>query len=311
MLVSRNLDQQIGDMSQGHTVTDDGVQLLYQSFGEKSGPAVVFANGIGVRYPGVVRQMVPLRDAGFRVICWDYRGIGQSVMPDPRIGDVSMQRHARDILSILTFLEIDRAIFAGWSMGVQVSLEAIRLQPDRVAGFVALLGAHSRPFQTAFPGQVAAGIEGLFRFLNRFPTVAQGALNLAVALPDFAFFVLSNAVFVGKDADREVFDANVRSVAGVEKTLYTRTMLALAAHDATDLLPSVRCPALVIAGERDHLTPPRVAMEMTRAIPDATYREIKGGTHFAMIEQPELINGWLLEFVRRVYDERSAGQAAG
>jgi pimeloyl-ACP methyl ester carboxylesterase len=311
MLVSRNLDRQIGDMSQGHTVTDDGVQLLYQSFGAEGGPAVVLANGIGVRYPGVVRQMAPLREAGFRVICWDYRGIGQSVMPDPRTGDVSMGRHARDILAILSHLAIERAIFVGWSMGVQVSLEVIRRQPERAAGFVALLGAHARPFQTAFPPRVAAGIEGFFRFLNRFPAVAQGALNLAVALPDFAFFVLSNGVFVGKDADREVFDANVRSVAGVEKTLYTRTMLALAAHDATDLLPNVRCPALVIAGERDHLTPPRVAMEMARAIPDATYREIEGGTHFAMIERPELINGWLLTFAQQVYDGRPAREAAG
>jgi len=297
-------------MSQGHTVTDDGVQLLYQVFDgapERGGRgAVVFANGIGVRYPGVVRQMAPLREAGYRVICWDYRGMGQSVMPDPKGGDVSMPRHARDILTILDHLKLERAIFVGWSMGVQVSLEAIREQPGRVAGFVALLGTYGRPFQTAFPATVARGIEGLFLFLNRNPLVAQAALNLAVAAPGLAFAVLSRGVFVGTDADRAVFDANVRSVAGVEKTLYTRTLLALSKHDASDVLARVRCPSLIIAGERDHLTPPAVATHMARTIRGASYREVKGGTHFAMIEQPDLINGWLLDFARSVYSERAS-----
>jgi len=299
MLVAQSLDLEIGPMEPGRVTTDDGVELLFQSFGE--GPAIVFANGIGVRYPGVVRQMVPLRAAGYRVICWDYRGMGQSVMPDPVRGDVSMPRHARDILAILEQLEIESAIFIGWSMGVQVSLEAIRLQPARVAGFVALLGTYGRPFQTAFATPVARGIESLFGFLNRNPSVAQGALNLAVALPRVAFFVLSRALFVGADADPVVFDANVRSVAGVEKTLYTRTLLALAEHDAIDILPHIRCPALIIAGQRDHLTPPAVAMHMASTIPDASYQEVTRGTHFAMIEQPELINSWLLQFAHRIH----------
>jgi len=306
MIISRNLELQIGPVTQGQVVTDDHVQLLYQTVGE--GPAVVFANGIGVRYPSIVRQLPVLRR--HRLICWDYRGMGQSVMPDPAHGDVSMGRHARDILAILEHLGVERAIFIGWSMGVQVSLEAVRQQPERVAGFVALLGTYGQPFRTAFPAPVALGVEGLFSFLNRFPAVAQGALDLAVALPKLAFFVLSNLVFVGGDADQEVFDTNVRSVAGVEKRLYTRTLLELSRHDASDILPRVGCPALIIAGERDYLTPPKVAMHMASTIPDAVYREVKRGTHFAMIEQPELINGWLAEFAARVFPEAAAGAPA-
>jgi pimeloyl-ACP methyl ester carboxylesterase len=297
MLVSPALQQRLGDMAQGPVVTDDGVTLLYQSFGE--GPAVVFGNGIGVRYPGAVEQVNALRDA-YRVICWDYRGIGQSVMSDPE-GDLSMARHARDILTILDALRIERAVFVGWSMGAQVSLEAIRLQPERVAGLVALLGTYKQPFRTAFPDPVGGAVEGLFELLHRYPAVAQAALDLAVALPTVAFTVLSRLPFVGRDADREVFAANVRSVAGVDKRLYTRTMLALAAHDASDVLPQVRCPTLVICGERDNLTPPKVARQMAAAIGGAEYREVTGGTHFALIEQPVKINRWLRELVDRVY----------
>jgi pimeloyl-ACP methyl ester carboxylesterase len=302
MLLSPDLQRQIGDMTQGHVVTDDGVTLLYQVFGD--GPAVVFGNGIGVRYPGAIKQVAALRDA-YQVICWDYRGIGQSVMSDPE-GDLSMGRHARDVLTILDTLEVERAIFVGWSMGAQVSLEAIRLQPERVAGLVALLGTYRQPFRTAFPDPVGGAVEGLFQLLHRYPAVAQGALDLAVALPTVAFAVLSHLPFVGADADREVFAANVRSVAGVDKRLYTRTMLALAAHDASDVLPQVRCPTLIICGERDGLTPPKVARQMAAAIDGAEYREVQGGTHFALIEQPALINRWLREFV-----DRAVGGSSG
>lgn len=297
MLLSRNLDRLLGCPTIGRVATDDGVELQYQSFGE--GPAVVFANGIGVRFPGAARQAVALRGA-HQVICWDYRGMGQSAARRPEI-DVSMLRQARDLVAILDHLSVQRAVLVGWSMGVQVSLELIRSQPERVAGLVALLGGYGRPFEAAFPAPLALGIEKLFAGLQRRPGPAQAALDLAVVLPRVALAVLSRLLFVGPDVDPEIFAANVRSVAGVEKRLYLRTMLAMAHHDASDVLPQVRCPSLIICGERDYLTPPRVARHMAQAIPGATYREVPRGTHFALIEQPELINGWLTEFMSRVY----------
>jgi pimeloyl-ACP methyl ester carboxylesterase len=318
MLLPRRIDEELGERQQGTVLTDDGAALLYQSFGR--GEAVVFANGIGVRYPGAVKQIAALRDR-YRVLCWDYRGIGQSVLPkSSRAGldgrppprsesagaprgdaDLTMPRHARDILAILDALAIERAVFVGWSMGVQVSLEVARRDPGRVAGLVALLGTYGQPFRTAFPAPVSAGLEGLFRLLRARPGVAQGALDLAVTLPGVAFGLLSSLLFVGSDADREVFEANVRSVAGVEKRTYLGTMLALAEHDAADVLPTLSCPSLIICGSRDHLTPPRVARVMAEKIRGAEYREVEGGTHFALIEQPAQINGWLRSFVDRVY----------
>jgi pimeloyl-ACP methyl ester carboxylesterase len=307
MLVSAELERLIGPMQQGRVHTDDGAELQYQIFG--AGPAVVIANGIGVRYPGAVRQMTALREAGFQVVCWDYRGMGQSVMADPE-GDVGMPRHALDVLSILDHLQLERAIFVGWSMGVQVSLEVIRRQPRRVAGLVAMLGTYGQPFRTAFPEPVARAVEGGFAFLSRHPAVAQAALDFAVSVPRLAFAILSRSLFVGGDADQEIFAANVRSVAGVDKRLYTRTLLALAEHDGSDVLPEVRCPALIICGERDYLTPPRVARVMAERIPGAEYHEIRGGTHFSLIEQPELVNRLLLDFARRVYVPPDAVAAA-
>lgn len=287
-------------MQQGRVETDDNVQLLYHSFGQ--GPAIVFANGIGVRFPGALLQIEALRRQ-HQVICWDYRGMGQSVMADPR-GDLSMGRQAEDIIAILDHLQVERAVFIGWSMGVQVSLEVMRRQPQRVAGFVALLGTYGRPFQTGLPFPLGYALEAVFIGAQRIPGVAQALLDIAVILPRPVFLLLSLARFVGKDADPRIFDAAVRSVAGVEKRHYLKTMMALARHDARDVLPGLDCPSMIICGERDWVTPPKVARVMADSIPGAVYREVRGATHFALMEQVELINGWLTDFVGEIYHDQ-------
>jgi pimeloyl-ACP methyl ester carboxylesterase len=292
-------------MLKGRVSTDDGAMLDYQQSGDPAAPTVVFANGIGVDHPGARLQRQAL-DADYHVVTWDYRGVAGSTVPSVE-GDVSMGRHARDLVCVLDHAGVKRAAVIGWSMGVQVGLELARHAPERLSGFCALLGAHGRPFREAFPRPLAALMEGLFDFASRNPAIAQAPLDAAVALPELAFRVLSLASFVGADADRSVFDGNVASVQRMNRRVYLRTMLALAEHDARDVLPTLRCPALVIAGSRDHLTPPKVAHEMVAQIPGAEYREVEGGTHFALIEQPELINGWLHELMARVATVESHG----
>jgi pimeloyl-ACP methyl ester carboxylesterase len=296
MLTSEALKAALSSMQQGRVATSDGVELVYQLFG--AGPPIVFANGIGVRYPGAVKQIAALRGQ-YRVLCWDYRGVGQSAMPPH--ADVTMPRHARDIVAILDALEIDRALFVGWSMGSQVALEVARSFPERIAGYVALLGTCGHPFDNAFPSVMSSFTAGFFKWLHRHHALMQGTFDLAVALPKVTFGLLSRLPFINRQADQEVFAANVRSVAGVDKQIYTRTMLELARHDASDVLPMMSCPALIIAGEHDRLTPPRVAKKMASTIPRAQYREIAGASHFALIEQPEPINRWLREFAAEVY----------
>lgn len=292
----------VGELAWEVLHRDDGVRLAYQQFGDPRRPAVVLANGIGVSFVGMLLQIAALRPR-YRVICWDYLGVGGST-PAPPDADVSIERHAADALAILDALGIERAMFVGWSMGVQVSLEVARRAPGRLAGLVALCGTYATPFRTAFPMQLAQGLEAAFGWLSGRPQLAQAALDLAVTMPSVAFTVLQNAMFVGPDAHREIFAGSVSSVAQVDKRIYLRTMMALAAHDARDVLPRVSCPALVIAGRRDRLTPPEAARQMVAELADASYLEVEG-SHFALIERPQLINDALLRFAERVYGKAS------
>ena len=297
MYETPSISRALGPMKTGTMTTDDGVRLRYQLFGRDNGPTVLIANGIGVRYWGFTKQIEVLRGT-HRIICWDYRGMGESTQDDPG-SDVTMPRHARDAIQLLDHLGVERALLVGWSMGVQVSLELMRVQPERATGFVAMLGTFGRPFQTGLIGPVAPLIEALFALGQRFPHLPQGLLEFAVAFPGLTYNILTAVQFAGFDADREVLEANIAGVRDIEKSLYMRTLLALAEHDASDMLGQVSCPSLVICGNFDWVTPPRSGRFIAENIPGGVYREVKGGTHFALIERPDLINKWLLELVAR------------
>ena len=299
MVIEAEFEQWLGSVTVGSTVADDGFPLTYQTFGETSGggPAVVFANGIGVMYPGAALQIAGLR-RDHRVVCWDYRGMGDSVsIGFP--GDVSPGRHARDILRILDALEIERAVYVGWSMGVHVGLEVIRRAPARVSGFAALMGSYATPIRNAFGHPMGQLAEQSVEFGLVHPSISQTFIDLSVSHPDITHRILSRMRFVAPEVNRPVFDYMVRSVARTDRRLYLRTMLSMAEHDASDILPTLTCPSLVVCGELDFLTPPRVAQEMATAIPGAFYRAIPDGTHFALAEHPTRINRWLRDLTTR------------
>jgi pimeloyl-ACP methyl ester carboxylesterase len=74
--------------------------------------------------------------------------------------------------------------------------------------------------------------------------------------------------------------------------------LAMAARpDSTDLLGRIDCPALVVVGAEDKLTPPGEAEKMSRAIPRAGFRMIPDAGHLSNIERPDDFNAIVAEFL--------------
>ncbi len=277
-----NLDIPLPNLPYTHhrVTTDDGVELAVQSVGE--GPAVLLGNGIGVSKPGLDILADHLRDR-YRVICWDYRGVGESWVPDKKVS-FSIPRHAADALQILDALEQERVAMLGWSMGVPVGLEMIRIAPDRVVGYGALFGAPGQPFRAAFPRPVAEAVHLAVRSATVNPWPTQAILSLGAAVPPLAWAVCSTVRFVGPWAHPDTFQADVRSTASANKTAYFNTMYELIHHDASDMLHTITCPSLVVAGDQDWVTPPLAAEKMANATPGCELVVIPRTTHFGVIE---------------------------
>ncbi len=70
----------------------------------------------------------------------------------------------------------------------------------------------------------------------------------------------------------------------------------LRSADLRELLPQIRQPALVIAGERDKITPPQASHYMAQMMPDAGLVEIKGSAHAPFLSHPHVVIEQLKSF---------------
>src|SRR5512142_2703740 len=128
-----------------HTAARDGTRLHWSELGSGS-PAIVLTDGIGCA--GFVwRHLEPALARRHRVIHWNYRGHGRSATPrDPY--RVTLDDCVEDLLCVLDAAGEARAVLAGHSMGVQVSLELHRRAPERAAALVLVCGAPGHPLDT-------------------------------------------------------------------------------------------------------------------------------------------------------------------
>jgi 3-oxoadipate enol-lactonase len=69
--------------------------------------------------------------------------------------------------------------------------------------------------------------------------------------------------------------------------------------DHHELLGSIRCPVLVIAGEEDRTFPVAETRAMAEAIPGSQFEVLPEVGHLAALEAPELVNTSIRRFLRR------------
>src|SRR5262249_29601059 len=82
------------------------------------------------------------------------------------------------------------------------------------------------------------------------------------------------------------------AIAGAVRAMMTRP-------DATPLLDSIHCPALVVVGEEDTVTPRALAEELHRRIAGSQPSVIERAGHLSNMEQPDAFNAVLGDFLER------------
>jgi len=100
-----------------------------------SGHAVVLLHGFNDHAEAFTRNIIPLAEAGHRVVALDLPGFGRSGIPNMRY---SLTGFAEFMLDFLDALGIERAHLVGNSMGGAIALRTALRQPDRIQSVVAV-----------------------------------------------------------------------------------------------------------------------------------------------------------------------------
>jgi 3-oxoadipate enol-lactonase len=79
---------------------------------------------------------------------------------------------------------------------------------------------------------------------------------------------------------------------------FERQIKANVTHDTRGRLNGIPVPALILVGEQDELTPPRMAKELKAEMPHAKLLTFEQGGHGLYWEIPHLFNKAVLDFLR-------------
>ena len=281
---------------QTHYLTaGDGTKIAYHLAGQPA-PPVILANGLGGPFEAW-REQIDYLGKRFRIVGWDYRGMYESQIPPGATASLSMPTQAEDLKTILDAQRIERAAFIGWSMGAQVLLELYSKHPQRVESLVLINATYGNLTDNVGLPLARRLAPLLLGDSQRFEKTRSRLFRRALGWPETGLW-LRRLGIIGKTIHADRFNELARELSQLDPKIFRQTLSELAAHDPRDVLSQIEVPTLVIAAERDAFTPRAQAEEMARQIPQAELLMVRGGTHYAPLEYPELINLRIEKFLK-------------
>ncbi|MFZ0487246.1 MAG: alpha/beta fold hydrolase [Arenicellales bacterium] len=252
--------------------------MLIEDTGE--GSTVVMVHGLGGTSNSFQTLMASVADC--RVLRPDLPGAGRSAY---RPGLSSLERMAVSIKDCLRAAGLEQAHFVGHSMGTMLCQYLAAGSPELVRSLT-LFGPILEP-----------------------PVAARQALKeRAQAARASGMAGIADAICMGSIAEASR-RANPAVVAFVRESIMRQDPAGYASHcDALSEAPpadhaAIRCPTLLVAGDKDPVAPVDMGRRLQERIQDARLEVVPGVGHWIMVEAPgrstELLRGHLDEIARQ------------
>jgi pimeloyl-ACP methyl ester carboxylesterase/tetratricopeptide (TPR) repeat protein len=265
---------------------------------EGSGPPVVLVHG----FPGDLhtwRRNVNGLAKYFTVFALDLAGFGASVNP---YKDYSLEFFSSQVGTFIRELDLGPTIVVGHSVGGAIALDSFLRFPKLVRSVVLI---NSAGFDV--PGDsLIEDIDRMGIALHNFRDDGDIERVIATVVESPLKKLHSDEKFV-EESVIERFAAPLRTSAGREAALMmlrnfgTQTLLSRIMAKADELRLHSKSErrgerdVLVIWGDKDPWFPPRMAEHFRARIPGAKVAILKDTGHFAHVEQPEAVNGLIVD----------------
>lgn len=196
----------------------------------------------------------------------------QHVAPDLPDDAASVDDYARFVVAELDRRGIERATFAGFSMGGYVCFAAWRLFRERIAGLILI--------DTRETADTEEGRKGRLDSIEKIQ--AQGTAPIIEAM--LPKMLTANAPAAMRERVRQIMES-------VSAEAAIAALRAMAARpDSSELLATIDVPTLIVVGEEDTITPVADAERMASKIRGSRLVKIANAAHMANYEQAETFN---------------------
>ena len=259
------------------TAEVNGATLAYRVQGEGEPLVCVmgFASTMDMWPPALLDALAANR----KVIVFDNRGMGLSTATDEPL---SLDLMAKDVLGLMDALGEDRFSVLGFSMGADLSLSLLRLAPERVTKVVLYAGSPGSDQDVMPTPETMAQLEDPSGTPEE-----RGMRMLRLMFP---------AEFMTAHPNPGEYFPEVREI--MDPAMIGRQAQAISERpDQTDLLPTIACPVMLLAGMQDRIVPPQNSRLMAQRIPGAVLVEFQDAGHGLMYQHPDKVSALVEAFL--------------
>jgi len=216
---------------------------------------------------------------GWRYIAPDVRGFGPDAAPP---GSLTLADAAADLAAFLDHLRLDRAVIGGLSMGGYITMALFRLSPERFDGMLLA--------DTRAEADTPEGLAGRRQMIELVRAKGPGAV---------ADQMLPKLLGAATHAQHPDLIASVRRMieAATPDAIVAALDAMMARPDSTPDLSRVNCPALILVGAEDEVTPEASARAMEARIERSRVVVLPSAGHLSNLESPDAFSRALSDFL--------------
>jgi len=260
-------------------VSSDGT--AYDLLGPRDAPVVVLIHGLGLTGDSTWGPIAPVLARGYRVLCYDLPGHGDSALPDDR---VTLTTLSEQLIALLDDLSIDQAALVGFSLGGMINRRCAIDHPDRVSALATLNAPHDR------------GEEQQRLVEQRARDTAAGGPSAGIDVTLARWFTegfrRDHASRV--EAVRDIVLANDPANYAAHRRVLAEGVRELIAPE-----PPLAVPILVMTCEHDSGSTPEMSRAIAAETPGAETVIVPRLQHLGLVERPELFSKPVLDFLDR------------
>ena len=267
-------------------VETNGVTLHAVEAGPEDGALLVLLHGFPEFWYGWHETVVPLANAGYRVVVPDQRGYNLSETP-PSVSDYRIDALARDVVGLIDAYGRETAAVAGHDWGAAVAWWLALGHPDRVSELVAVNVPHPNVFERALRTAWDQRLKSWYMLAFQLPILPEAVASAGNWRLAARALRETSAPDTFSDGDlRRYRRAWSRDGAFEAMVNWYRA----AGRDRSDApRTTVTVPTLVIWGARDRFLARRLAGESVDRCVDGRLLTIDDASHWVVHEHPHRV----------------------
>ncbi|MEW2066978.1 alpha/beta hydrolase [Streptomyces sp. NPDC007346] len=270
---------------------------------------VVFSHGYCLGQDSWHFQRAALRGL-VRTVHWDQRSHGRSERGRAQADGVALgiDQLGRDLKAVIDAAAPEgRIVLVGHSMGGMTMMALADQYPDLIRDrvvAVAFVGTSSGKLGEVNFGLPVAGVRAVRRVLpgvlRALGTQAELVEKGRRATADLFAGLIKRYSFSSRDVDPAVARFAERLIESTPIDVVAEFYPAFTEHDESGALPAFRdVPVLILAGEKDLVTPSSHSEAIADVLPEAELTLVPDAGHLVMLEHPETVTDRLADLLVR------------